>query len=428
MKFNVLTIFPDLISDFLKYGLIKKAIDSGLSHVNIINLRDYAINNHGQVDDNPYGGGSGMILRIEPVWNAVAELKKANPNSKVISFSPRGRTLNQSFVRELMATDSNSQIDVKISPQDDSEYIIICNRYEGIDQRVIDNLVDFEISLGDFILMGSELASFALLESCIRLIPGVLNNSESTEYESFVDNLLEHDHYTKPAEFQNLKVPDYLLSGNHIEIKKNREEEAYRRTIESRPDLLGSQALKSRLSVALIHYPVLGKQKEIVTSSITNIDLHDIARSCRTFGIANYYAVHPVKAMRRLSERILEHWEEGYGKTYNPNRGDALNLLKIVPYFDDVLHDIEKVEGKLPKIIATSARMTQSPTSFQQMRALLRSTDEHYLLLLGTSWGLADELLNRADIKLESIKGTTGYNHLSVRAAAAIMLEKLMAS
>jgi len=181
----------------------------------------------------------------------------------------------------------------------------------------------------------------------------------------------------------------------------------------------------SNLYLALIHHPVLDKNGEIVTTAVTNMDLHDIARSARTFGVRQFFVVTPVKALRALAERILEHWMTGHGSTYNATRKEALALVGLEPDLDAVLVTIERETGRRPVIVVTSARSCAEAVRFSELRDRLEGNEDPYLLLLGTGWGLAPEVLEGADLRLEAITGTGDYNHLSVRAAAAIILDRL---
>jgi tRNA (guanine37-N1)-methyltransferase len=206
MKFDIITIFPNIIQEYIDTGILRIAQKKELVEIRVHDLRDWTEDKHKTVDDTPYGGGPGMVMKIEPIYKAVQELKKEN--TKVCITTPKGEKLTQSKVE-------------KYSKDKDAHYIIICGRYEGIDQRVHDNLVDFEFSIGDYILSGGELAALVLVDSITRLIPGVLGNEASLETESFTEkNELDYPQYTKPAKFENWKVPKVLLSGNHQKIKK----------------------------------------------------------------------------------------------------------------------------------------------------------------------------------------------------------------
>ena len=219
MKIDILTLFPDSISGFINESIIKRAISSGKVQINLINFRDYSPLNNNQVDDTPYGGGPGMVLRCEPIFNCLDDIK--TDDSYVILLTPEGRIYKQSVAKEL----TNKK-----------HIILICGHYEGFDER-IKTLVDEEISIGDYILTGGEIAATVIIDSITRLIDGVITK-ESLDSESFNDNLLDYPTYTKPAEYRGLKVPDVLISGNHELINKWREEKRVEKTKEKRPDLL----------------------------------------------------------------------------------------------------------------------------------------------------------------------------------------------
>ena len=221
MNFDILTIFPEYF-DVLKSGLIGKAIESGKFSVNIVNIRDFSQDKHFKTDDTPYGGGAGMVMTPDPLVRAI-EGTDPNHNAKRIYLSPKGRTLNQKVVQELAK---------------EERLMFVCGNYEGIDERVIELCIDDEISIGDYVLTGGELASLVCLNAVARYIDGVLHSSESTSEESFSTNLLEYPQYTRPAEYRGLKVPEVLLNGNHKEIAKWRYEKALEITKERRPDLL----------------------------------------------------------------------------------------------------------------------------------------------------------------------------------------------
>ncbi len=219
MKIDILTLFPEMFDGFLNESIIKRAISKKLVKFRIINIRDYTTYKNNQVDDYPYGGGCGMILMVEPLYNAIKSVKKRN--SHVILMSPGGKVFNQSTAFDL---------------KDKKHLIIICGHYEGVDER-IKSFIDEEISIGDYILTGGEIPAMAVSDAVVRLVGGVINK-ESLESESFNDNLLDYPVYTKPREFKKLKVPDVLLSGDHKKIKEYRESERIRITKENRKDIL----------------------------------------------------------------------------------------------------------------------------------------------------------------------------------------------
>lgn len=219
MKFSVLTLFQDMFSP-LKESIIGKAIEDKKIELNLINIRDFSKDKHKKVDDTPYGGGAGMVMKADVVYDAYEHIK--DEKAKVIFLSPQGKTLNQNKVKEL-ATEEH--------------IILLCGHYEGIDQRVIDEIVDEEISIGDYVLTGGELPAMVLIDSVSRYVEGVLSK-DSIKEESFTNNLLEYPQYTRPEIFHGIKVPEVLLSGHHENIKKWREEQSLKNTLQKRPNLL----------------------------------------------------------------------------------------------------------------------------------------------------------------------------------------------
>ncbi|WP_177177290.1 tRNA (guanosine(37)-N1)-methyltransferase TrmD [Bacillus sp. MUM 116] len=225
MKIDILTLFPDMFTGVLGQSILHKAAEKSAVEYNVVNFRDYADNKHNTVDDYPYGGGAGMVLKPQPIFDAVADLKEkaASLNPKVILLCPQGSRYDQRKAEELAR---------------EEHLIFICGHYEGYDERIREHIVTDEISIGDYVLTGGELGSMVVIDSVVRLLPEVLGNEESHLKDSFSTGLLEHPHYTRPADFRGVKVPDVLLSGNHKLIEEWRNKEALRRTLLRRPDLL----------------------------------------------------------------------------------------------------------------------------------------------------------------------------------------------
>lgn len=417
MHFQTITDFSLIFKPFKETGLIAKAIENSIIKISELEIRDFGINKHNQIDDTPYGGGTGMLLRPEPAYHAIKQAKQNDPNAIVIAFSPSAKKLEQKTIKDLTEKQRSKN----------SGFIFLCNRYEGVDERILENYVDYTFSLGDFILMGSEVAAMSFIEASSRLLPGAIGNQNSVIEESFSSNLLEHSQYTKPQEFLDHQVPEILTSGDHQKIDNWKKENALIKTAKNRPDLLSLQDVPfGNLSVALVHFPVKNKNGEIITSSITNIDIHDIARSAKTFGIKNFYVVHPTKAMQLLIGKIAEHWNTGYGSVFNPKRKMALSTMKMVNDIDEIFSDIKESEGINPKLVVTSAQKYPNSISNLELKSKIFSEKQHYVLVLGTGWGLAEKVVQKADYVLEPILGRGDYNHLSVRAAAAIMFSRVM--
>lgn len=236
MKAKFITLFPELIQAYLKDALISKAVEAGLLTFEIINLRDFSDNKYKSVDDAPFGGGDGMLLRADILEKALqSALKTESKKPVIIYFSPQGKVLDHPSVQKFAESSS------------DCEYIFVCGRYAGVDQRFIDHYVDHEISIGDYILSGGELASMVFTEAVSRFIPGVLGNSKSADDDTFKNGLLEAPQYTRPQVWNERKVPEVLTSGNHAKIKEWKDEMSLKMTEEKRPDLL---VLKKRPNLA----------------------------------------------------------------------------------------------------------------------------------------------------------------------------------
>ena len=220
MQFDILTLFPEMFEP-LKQSIIKRAQENDLISINLINIRDFSEDKHKKVDDTPAGGGAGMVMRVDVLYNAYKSIKQKQ-NAKVIYLSPKGKKLNQKKVEELSK---------------EKQIILICGHYEGIDQRAIDLIEPEEISIGDYVLTGGEIPAMVLIDSVSRYVPGVLSNGSTFE-ESFSNNMLEYPQYTKPEEFMGLKIPNVLLSGNHQKVDEWRREKSLEITKKNRPDLL----------------------------------------------------------------------------------------------------------------------------------------------------------------------------------------------
>ncbi|MDC2864729.1 MULTISPECIES: tRNA (guanosine(37)-N1)-methyltransferase TrmD [unclassified Bacillus (in: firmicutes)] len=232
MKIDILTLFPEMFTGVFGSSILKKAQEKEAVQLRVVNFRDYSTNKHNSVDDYPYGGGAGMVLTPQPIFDAVEELtKETERKPRVVLMCPQGERFTQKKAEELA---------------EEEHIIFICGHYEGYDERVREHLVTDEISIGDYVLTGGELASMVITDSVVRLLPDVLGNQQSQIEDSFSTGLLEHPHYTRPADFRGMKVPDILLSGNHKYIEEWRHKESLRRTFMRRPDLLGERSLSKQ--------------------------------------------------------------------------------------------------------------------------------------------------------------------------------------
>lgn len=237
MKFDVVTLFPELIDVYTKNGIIGRAVENGLFDLDYVNLRDYSEDKHKKVDDYPYGGGPGMLLKPEPMFKALDAIKK--DNSYIIYLSPKGNLFNQHKAREL---------------SEKEHIILIAGHYEGIDQRIIDRYVDEEVSMGDYVLTSGELPVLMIVDAVGRLIPGVLGSDESSVEESHSDNLLEYPQYTRPESYMEMEVPEILLSGHHKRIEEWRRFKAIEITLKRRPDMIKDSNIIEEYNKLAIKY------------------------------------------------------------------------------------------------------------------------------------------------------------------------------
>jgi tRNA (guanine37-N1)-methyltransferase len=298
MKIDILTLFPNMFNGFKDESIIKRAIDDEKVTINTINFRDFATNKHKKVDDTPYGGGSGMVLMCQPIFDAVESIRKKN--SKVILLSPQGKTFSQEKAYELSK---------------EEHLIFICGHYEGFDER-IKTICDDEISIGDYVLTGGELPAMVVCDSVVRLIPGVIDG-ESVKNESFNDNLLDYPTYTKPRNYKGMKVPDVLLSGNHEKIKQWRKEKRLLITNEKRPDLLENKVKLERSG--------LKKNKnKIYVDDIKNIKVTEVKQVKKT-GIYKVSRDDKIRAITILNPSMIT----GY-KLKGKNSSNSVNKILVV--------------------------------------------------------------------------------------------------
>jgi tRNA (guanine37-N1)-methyltransferase len=228
MRFDIITIFPEIFIEVFDFGIIRRAVEASLIEIGIHDLRDFTDDRHRQVDDRPFGGGAGMVMKPEPLFRAVERVKLDAPDASVVLLSPQGRLFSQELALEYSQR---------------SQVVLICGRYEGVDERVVQALVSDEVSIGDYVLSGGEIPAMVVVDAVTRLIPGALGCEQSAERESFVGGLLDHPHYTRPAEFRGLKTPEVLLNGNHAEIERWRRLKAIEKTLLRRPDLILNREL-----------------------------------------------------------------------------------------------------------------------------------------------------------------------------------------
>ena len=421
MHFTVLTLFPEFFDSFLSCGLMAKAVEAGVVAVDRVNPRDFATDRHNTVDDRPYGGGPGMVMGLPTMVGALRSLPRPG---KILMLSPAGAPLTQRMAAELAGEEALT---------------LLCGRYEGIDARIFDLFDVTPVSVGDFVLSGGESAAACLMEAVARLVPGFMGKDASADEESFSAGLLEYPHYTRPEVFEGLPVPPVLLGGNHAAIAAWRRQRSLETTFARRPDLFDTTPLTPddaallraaprkrpgrNLHLGLVHGPVLLKDGSVGTVSLTNLDVHDIARVSRTYGLGGFEVVSPLRDQLVLAGRIVGHWRTGPGSRSNPDRAEALSLVRLHESLDAALAAVSGDHGQPAALVATSAK-GPATLSFAAARELIATRAT--LVVLGTGHGLAEEVLARADGVLPAIRPFSDYNHLSVRAAAGILTDRLL--
>jgi len=427
MNFNIVSLFPEFFDSPLKTSLMARACNSSLLSFSFYNPRDYSIDKHSNVDDRPYGGGPGMVMMLDPLVKSLRSIKKMG---RLLLLSPSGKPFKQDMAVELAQEENIT---------------IICGRYEGIDARIA-QLFDVEsISLGDFVLNGGESAALAVVESISRLIPGFMGKKESGVEESFSNNLLEYPHYTRPENYENYMVPKVLCSGDHGKIAKWRRISSLQTTLDIRPELLSKASLTvddivnlnkirrlslgRNLNIALVHYPVIIEGKDLGYSSLTNLDIHDIARTCCTYGLSNFYVTTPLEDQMQVLKSILHHWLNGAGSKTNLDRKQALSLVRPVKFIEDAILHLTEQTGQKPIVLGSSANWHEADGkiasyNFEKVLDILKTSP--VLVLLGTGHGLASQVLSDCAAVLQPLRFMGEYNHLSVRAAAAIMVDRIL--
>ena len=422
MRITSLSLFPEFFDSPLSCGLMAKARARGVLDVRVENPRDRAADRHRTVDDTPYGGGPGMVMQVDPLARTLDSLEKPG---RILLLSPKGRPMSQELARELASEEALT---------------LVCGRYEGIDARFEELYPVTPVSVGDFVLNGGEAGALCLVEAVARLLPDFMGKQASGEEESFSQGLLEYPHYTRPEEYRGLRVPAVLLSGDHARIAAWRREQSLTATLAARPELLPEAGVEARdldflrglprralgrnLCVALVHHPVLTGERKVGTTSLTNLDLHDICRVSRSYGVRAVYATTPLNDQRALAESLAAHWVTGEGGRGNPDRSEALRLLRVVPDLAAVRAEMAETFGRPPLMVATSAKGAGTVTPGGIAERLAR---QPVLLVFGTGHGLAPEVLREADETLRPIRPFADYNHLPVRAAVAVTLDRLLA-
>ena len=429
-RFHIVTLFPEFFESPLSTALMGRAREAGIVDCSFHDPRQFSTDKHRHVDDRPYGGGPGMVMQGEPLARALRSIERPG---RMLFMAPGGRPLTQDMVRELARED---------------DLTIVCGRYEGIDARLLQLFPLEPVSVGDIVLNGGESAALSVLEAVSRLMPGFMGKEESGDDESFSHGLLEYPHYTRPENLEGLTVPEVLQSGDHARIANWRRQESVRATLRMRPEMLNEAPLYREdvqtladtprerpgrnLSFCLVHYPVSLGPKKIGASSLTNLDIHDIARISRSYAMGSFYPVTPLRDQLRVLEEILRHWTRGPGGVGNADRAQALGLVQPATSLEEAVAHMTAQHGTRPRLVASSAvwpskGKASKPESMPMTpRDVRRWCDQGPVMLcLGTAQGLAPEVLEQCEGTLRPVR-FLGYNHLSVRSAAAILADRIL--
>lgn len=426
MKISILTVFKELYEPFLHTSLVKRAQENGTVSIEMHSFSQFVAPKE-RIDAPTFGPGAGMLIKPVVVQKGVETLQKQNGPAFKIFFSPQGKQLDQSLLHTIAR-----------EAQKAGHLMLIPARYEGMDARVEEEYADLTVSVGDFVLMGGDIPAMMLLEGMLRLIPGVVGKQESVEEESFSGPFLDYPEYTEPVKWLAKMVPEIVRSGNHAAIKAWRTDQAAQKTVLHKFAWLRSYPLtddqKKRAArfipphyVVLMHDEVLtGSEHQVGTTSVMSIDIHDIARSSATYGMKQFFIVTPLVDQQKIIQKFFSFWRSEGGIAYNANRHEALNLVHVMDRLDQVIAAIEQREGKKPLLIGTSARKTTGKMISFYDQDMVWQEGRPVLLILGTGQGLSDDLMSRCDYILNPIHGFSDFNHLSVRSAAAILMDRWM--
>lgn len=427
MNVSILTVFPEIIQPFLQTSLLKKAQEKKLVTVEVASYFAGAKPTE-RIDAPTFGHGSGMLLKPTIVEKAITAQEEKYGKAFKIFFSPQGQKLDQQLLQKLSKTIFSHE-----------HILLACARYEGMDARVEEEYADLTISVGDYVVMGGDLPAMIFLEGLLRFLPGVIGRAESVEHDSFTGPFVDYPEFTEPVVWHERAVPEIVRSGNHAAVDAWRAQQAAQKTIIGHFDWfrrstmteqqkkLGSSCIPPHYA-ALMHTEVVikdnGENKE-GTTSVTSLDIHDIARSARTYGLKDYFVVTKLVDQQKVVQRLLDFWKTGAGPEYNPERFEAVQLVHLRSSLDEVIAAIEEKEGKRPLLVATSARAGEH----QQLIAyhdqeLVWKHQRPVLFVFGTGRGLTEALVNRCDFLLGPVNGFSGFNHLSVRSAAAVVFDR----
>jgi tRNA (guanine37-N1)-methyltransferase len=425
MNIFISTLFPDLYTQFFSTSIIKKAIGEKKIAVTVENMFSLVAPKE-RIDSEIVGHGAGMLLGapiIEKVYNKVEQSSQQKPFT--IFFSPHGKKLNQNLLQDIYNRIFQKPL------------LLFSGRYEGFDVRAEEFYADEIISIGDYVLFGGDLPIMVFLEGLLRLVPHVISNKESVESDSFVGPFLDHPHYALPDVWKDKKIPPILKSGNHKKIQEWRLFESIKRTVKTNWHWLSQHRLTSSQKkivkdvipnhyCVLLHNDVMLPNNIVGTSSVTSIDIHDIARSGTTYGIKKYFIVTRIVSQQKLVEKFLSFWQSEDKLKINQSRAFALKDVFLKSELSDVIKEITNLEGIAPLTLVTSCRRNIDHknliTYFDKNE--IWTQQRPVLFIFGTSHGIDPLLIETFDYKLLPIEGLEEFNFLSVRSAAAIVFDR----
>ena len=439
LHITIITVFPELHETFVATSLLGRAQEQGLLRISTLKLSDF-VPVKKRIDTPSCGPGAGMVIKAEVAQAALEHAYEQHGKGTTIFFSPQGRVLDSRGVQELAQACVGGAAKVRSERGADAprHVVLLCGRYEGVDARIEEAYADHIVSIGDYVLMGGDLPAQVLLEAVLRYVPGVVGKAASVEYDSFTGPFLDYPAYGQPVTWNDKSVPEVLLSGDHAKIDAWRKDDACRRTLRTRFDWLRAQEL-SREDVSYVqermpgHYAVLmhdqvligRKEQKPGQTSVTTIDVHDIARSCATYGLKKFFIVTPLYEQQKQLEVFFSFWHTSKGKDYNVNRFEAMSLVQVCSSLAEVEEKIERLEGTRAVKVATSAKPhAETMTIHYNDQEEVWRHERPVLILFGTGQGLVSELVGACEYVLAPVFGFSNYNHLSVRCAVAIIFDR----
>ena len=418
-------MFPKLFEPFWDTSLLAKAKEKSILSSDVKSFLDFC-GPKKRVDAPSFGTGAGMLIKPEIVETAIEAQEAKYGKAYKIFFSPAGKKATPTLLKSIAK-----------KAQDSGHLLLACARYEGMDARVEEEYADEVVSIGDFVTMGGDVPAMLFLEGLLRFIPGVVGKEESVEQDSFSGAFVDYPEFTHPVEWKGAVVPEIVRSGNHGEVAKWRKGQAAKRTVfghfdwlRSYPDLTKEDIALAREHmpnhyVTVLHSDVLLKHGLIGNTSVTSLDIHDIARSCATYGIKNYFLASKLEDQKKIVRTFLDFWEKGYGAEYNVHRHEAVKSIVLLNSLNEAIAAIKEKEGKEPIVVATSAKDFGPGKSITYGdQAKVWAGDRPVLIVFGTGHGLSPETMDRCDYFLGPIVGFSDFNHLSVRSAVAVVLDR----